>query len=119
MAFTNESATSGPTSWAWDFDNNGTTDSTERSPAYTYAVAGTYSVKLTATNSLGSHALTRANYVTVTTPQPATFVPLAPARLLDTRTGNGLSGASVPTCPVRSSPGRGGVPRECHSAVTR
>jgi PKD repeat protein len=118
VAFTNESTTSGQTTWAWDFDNNGTTDSTERSPSYTYPVAGTYSVKLTATNSLGSHALTRANYVTVTTPQPATFVPLAPARLLDTRTGNGLSGAFSANVPrTFQVTGRGGVPTNA-TAVT-
>jgi hypothetical protein len=49
---------------------------------------------------------------------PTTFVPLTPARLLDTRSGNGLSGAFTANTPrtfqVR---GRGGVP-EAAMAVT-
>ena len=43
----------------------------------------------------------------------ATYVPLAPARLLDTRFGNGLSGRSRRACRARSrSPAGGGVPAD-------
>ena len=111
VAFTNKSATYGSTSWEWDFDNNGTTDSTEASPVFTYPSAGTYSVKLTVTNGLGTNTMTRSNYVTVITPQPSTYVPLNPARVLDTRYANGLSGvfnANVPR--TFQVTGRGGVP---------
>jgi PKD repeat protein len=111
VAFSNESSTWGPTSWAWDFDTNGTTDSTAQSPFYTYPVAGTYSVTLTVTNSLGTDTMTRANYITVTAPQPGTYVPLTPARVLDTRVGTGLSGVFSSGAPrTFAVSGRGGVP---------
>jgi len=111
VAFTNASSTYGPTSWAWDFDNNGTTDSTVQNPFYVYPSAGTYSVTLTATNSLGTHSMTRSNYITVTAPQPGTYVPLTPARLLDTRSGNGLAGMFTSGGPrTFQVSGRGGVP---------
>ncbi|MGH2489003.1 MAG: N-acetylmuramoyl-L-alanine amidase, partial [Candidatus Limnocylindria bacterium] len=111
VAFYNVSSTFGATSWAWDFDMNGTVDSTERNPVWTYATAGTYSVSLTVTNSYGTDTETKTNYVNVTTPPPTTFVPLPPARILDTRVGNGLSGpfsAGVPR--TFQVTGMGGVP---------
>ncbi|MGH2463345.1 MAG: PKD domain-containing protein [Candidatus Limnocylindria bacterium] len=118
VAFANESSTFGPTTWAWDFDNNGTTDSTSPSPVYTYPSAGTYSVTLTVTNSLGTDTMTRTNYISVTTPQPATYLPLEPARLLDTRFGNGLSGPFSANLPrTFQVTGRGGVPANA-TAVT-
>jgi PKD repeat protein len=54
-----------PTSWAWDFDNNGVTDSTVQNPTFIYNAPGTYTVKLTATNTNGSNTKTRTNYITV------------------------------------------------------
>lgn len=59
-----------PTSWAWDFENNGSTDSTVQNPVYTFASAGTYTVKLTATNGAGSHTTTVAAYIVATQPAP-------------------------------------------------
>ena len=67
VAFT-DTSTGQPTSWAWTFGDSGT--STAQSPTHTYAAAGTYSVTLTATNSLGSNTLTKTNYITVAAPQP-------------------------------------------------
>jgi hypothetical protein len=111
VTFINQSATYGATSWAWDFDNNGTTDSTEQNPVHTYASAGTYSVKLTATNAVGTNTITRSSFITVYAPQPGTYVPLTPARLLDTRFGNGLSGQFATGSPRSFQvTGRGGVP---------
>ncbi len=111
VAFVNQTVTYGATSWAWDFDNNGTTDSTERSPTWVYPSAGIYSVKLTATNGLGTNTVTKSNYITVIAPQPGTYVPLSPARLLDTRVGNGLSGPFTMGVPrTWQVSGRGGVP---------
>lgn len=43
-----------PTSWAWDFDNDGVIDSTAQNPTHTYTAIGTYTVRLVATNDLGS-----------------------------------------------------------------
>ncbi len=58
-----------PTSWQWDFDNNGTIDSTARSPVHTYTTTGTYGVKLTITGSGGStRELTKEQYIEVTQP---------------------------------------------------
>lgn len=64
--FTDQSKGS-PTSWAWDFDNNGIVDSTEQNPAHTYA-AGTYTVKLTVANAANSDDETKTNYITVAIP---------------------------------------------------
>ena len=52
-----------PTSWNWDFGDNIT--STEESPTHTYSEAGVYTVSLTVTNSVGSDAITKTNYITV------------------------------------------------------
>jgi len=69
--FTN--ATTGydqPLSYKWDFDNNGTIDSTAQNPSYTYTAQGTYTVKLTVTDFDGStNVLTKVNYITVTANQ--------------------------------------------------
>ena len=111
VGFDNDTVTYGPTTWAWDFDNNGSVDSTERNPSFTYPVAGTYSVSLTATNGLGTNTVTKTGYVSVTASQPSTFFAVTPARLLDTRTGNGLSGAFQARVPrTFQVTGRGGVP---------
>ena len=42
-----------PYTYAWDFDNNGTTDSTLPNPTYTYNNTINYSAKLTVTDSMG------------------------------------------------------------------
>lgn len=39
------------TGWAWDFDNNTTTDNTTQNPTNNYAAAGTYTVNLTVTTN--------------------------------------------------------------------
>jgi PKD repeat protein len=65
VVFTDTSSNS-PTSWAWDFDNNGTTDSTAQNPTNTYA-AGTYSVKLIACNAGGCSTNTQIGSITVIT----------------------------------------------------
>ncbi|MDD2553523.1 MAG: PKD domain-containing protein, partial [Desulfotomaculaceae bacterium] len=64
VSFTDQS-TNSPTSWAWDFDNDGTVESTEQNPSYQYTEAGTYSVKLTVTNAAGSDDETKISYITV------------------------------------------------------
>ncbi|AAM05168.1 DUF2341 domain-containing protein [Methanosarcina acetivorans] len=53
------------TSWSWDFENDGTGDSTGQNPAHTYDEAGTYSVKLTVTNTAGSDSEVKTDYITV------------------------------------------------------
>ena len=59
-------STGDPSSWAWDFNNDGTTDSTLERPEFTYTIPGTYTVKLTATNSAGSDIETKTGCIIVT-----------------------------------------------------
>lgn len=54
-----------PTSWAWDFENNGTTDSTIQNPTRIYSTPGSYSVRLTVTNQDGTNTGTQADYIVV------------------------------------------------------
>lgn len=63
-----DQTTGGPTAWAWDFDNDGTIDSTVQDPVFTYSTPGQYTVTLVASNSVGSDTVTRNNYVTVGAP---------------------------------------------------
>ncbi len=56
------------TGWAWDFDNNAITDSTDRNPTHTYTIAGDYTVKLTVTNTGGSDSKTMVIHAMV--PEP-------------------------------------------------
>ncbi|MCK9331128.1 MAG: DUF3344 domain-containing protein, partial [Candidatus Cloacimonetes bacterium] len=65
VRFTDES-TGTPTAWAWDFENDGSIDSSDQNPAYTYSTAGTYTVNLTVTNAAGSDSEVKAGYITVT-----------------------------------------------------
>jgi len=60
-----DASTGTVSSYFWDFDNDGTVDSTEQNPSYTYASAGTYSVNLTVTNSVGNDSEVKTNYITV------------------------------------------------------
>ncbi|MGB9131926.1 MAG: PGF-pre-PGF domain-containing protein [Methanosarcina sp.] len=58
--------TGNPNSWEWDFDGNGSIDSNERNPVYTYENTGTYTVTLRATNSTyGNGTETKTGYITV------------------------------------------------------
>jgi PKD repeat protein len=49
-----DQSTGSPTSWAWDFGDNGS--STQRNPVHTYTAAGSYTVTLTASNAAGSNS---------------------------------------------------------------
>jgi PKD repeat protein len=66
-----DTSTDAPTSWQWDFTNDGITDSTSQNPSgIEYATPGTYSVKLIATNDNGSDENIRVDYIEVTAPPP-------------------------------------------------
>jgi PKD repeat protein len=61
-------------SWSWNFGDGQT--STEQNPSHVYTAAGTYTVSLTVTNTLGSDTETKNNYITVninTNPPTADF----------------------------------------------
>jgi PKD repeat protein len=53
------------TAYAWDFDNNGIIDSTEKNPSYTYTMPGTYTVNLKVTGPGGSDTEIKTKYITV------------------------------------------------------
>lgn len=65
VTFTDASANE-PTSWRWDFGDGET--STEQSPSHEYALAGEYTVSLTATNDEGSDDVIKQGLITVTPP---------------------------------------------------
>ncbi|MBI2966993.1 MAG: PKD domain-containing protein [Bacteroidetes bacterium] len=56
----------GPTSWSWDFGGGGTpSTSFFQNPFIQFSIIGTYTVTLTATNSLGSDAEIKNTYINV------------------------------------------------------
>jgi PKD repeat protein len=57
-------STGSPTSWAWDFQNDGTVDSMQQNPTFTYS-PGTYTVKLTVTNAGGSDDNVKVGLISV------------------------------------------------------
>ena len=65
VRFTDQSTGTEPITYAWDFDNNGLTDSADQSPVFTYSSIGTYTVKLTVTNGAGIDSTLKTNYITV------------------------------------------------------
>ncbi len=64
----NDASAGAPTSWQWDFNNDGTIDSTSQHPSNLYTTPGVYSVTLTVSNAGGANSLTRTSYITVTAP---------------------------------------------------
>ncbi len=72
--FTDQSTGDGITAWVWDFDNDGTVDSTEQNPVHSYATPGNYTVNLTVANAGGSDSEVKTGYITVGEPLPGTPV---------------------------------------------
>jgi PKD repeat protein len=62
VTFSDES-TFGPTSWAWEFGDGGS--SKEQHPQHTYYTPGTFAVTLTVSNTVGTDTLTLPSYITV------------------------------------------------------
>lgn len=54
-----DTSTGNPTSWSWDFQNDGSPDSSSQFPQFSYPAAGDYPVKLTVTNAGGSSSTVR------------------------------------------------------------
>jgi PKD repeat protein len=55
-----------PTSWNWTFGDDSTDNLTTRNPVHTYTNPGTYSVSLSATNTVGLNITTKTGYINVT-----------------------------------------------------
>ncbi len=97
--------------YAWDFDADGTVDSTEANPTHTYTAAGTYAARLTVTDESGATATDTVNVnagntrpvVTIEIPengQVADFGDTIPYRISvadaeDGSTGSGIDCANV------------------------
>jgi|GEM_PF-5130156 FOG: PKD repeat len=99
IQFTDTSSNS-PTAWTWDFDNNGTVDSTVKNPTFTFSGAGDFTVKHTASNSGGnSTPVTQTVHVNAPGPPVANFSSAAAASppltvtFTDTSTGGPTSWA--------------------------
>jgi vibriolysin len=57
--------TENPTSWSWTFQGGTPASSTAQNPVVSWSAAGTYTVTLTATNSVGSDTETKTGYISV------------------------------------------------------
>lgn len=66
VQFTDASAGE-PTSWQWDFDDDGTVDATTQNPTYTFTTPGVYSVRLVAANANANGTITRTDLITAVT----------------------------------------------------
>jgi PKD repeat protein len=68
-----------PTAWRWFFGDG--TNSTQQHPQHTYALPGTYAVRLRACNPTGCDSITKINYIVVRAdaPLPATCQPATSA----------------------------------------
>ncbi len=89
--FTDQS-TNSPSSWAWDFDNDGSTDSTSQNPSHQFSSVGIYTVKLTATNGEGSDDEIKVDYITVTEAPTDPEISLNKANI----NANGVLGQDAP-----------------------
>jgi PKD repeat protein len=86
-----DTSTDGPEQWEWDFQNDGTIDSTARNPQFTYSTPGAYTVRLVARNGFGTDEEVKIGYVNVGAvpppPPPSnqvqSFSTLADARVLE------------------------------------
>ena len=95
-----DTSTNSPTAWTWDFDNNGTVDSTAKNPTHNFPGAGDFTVKHTAANSGGtSPVLSQSVHVDAPGPAAAAFTYAAAAspphaiNFTDTSTGGATSWA--------------------------
>ena len=68
-----DQSSSNTTSWEWDFPGGNPTSSTDQNPTVTYDNVGTYTITLTASNSLGGNTVTQTNYINVITIPTAGF----------------------------------------------
>lgn len=67
IAFRDQSLNA-PTAWRWTFGDG--TSSTQQSPQHTYALPGTYAVRLRTCNASGCDSLTKINYILVRADAP-------------------------------------------------
>jgi len=63
--FSTATSTTNIISWEWDFDNDGTIDSYDPDPTWTYNTEQSYTVKLTVDDGNEQHTRTLTDYITV------------------------------------------------------
>jgi PKD repeat protein len=83
-----DTSTGDPTEWAWDVNNDGVTDYTIQNPQHVYMSPGSYTVKLTVTNSAGSNTIIKTNYITVTSSSSVYNIYLSADKSGSLQTGN-------------------------------
>ncbi|MBN1889657.1 MAG: DUF4091 domain-containing protein [Thermoflexales bacterium] len=89
-----DASTNGPSGWEWDFDDDGSVDSTEQNPSHTYNQARVYSVRLRVSNAGGSDELRKEDLITVRLPA------VADLGVSQVVTGSGLLTATLGWTPV-------------------
>ncbi|MCQ1539321.1 PKD domain-containing protein, partial [Methanocalculus taiwanensis] len=69
-----------PTSWKWEYSTGSTWTqfSTSKSPSYQFSSAGTYSIRLTASNAGGGNTIAKSGYITVKPPAPVAAFTASP-----------------------------------------
>jgi len=67
-------STYNPTEWEWTFEGGTPANSPLQNPSVTYSTAGTYTITLTATNSIGSDTETKTGYIMVNDAPVADFI---------------------------------------------
>lgn len=83
-------------SWAWDFDNDGSVDSTLQHPSYMYSNPGNYTVRLTVSGPCGSRTEIKQEYLIFTskgcradfTAEPTKVDGVAPIQFSDKSEGD-------------------------------
>ena len=58
-------STGNPTNWEWDFENDGTIDSYDQNPVWTYEESGLFTVSLTVSDGTTSDTETKTDYIDV------------------------------------------------------
>jgi len=71
-------STGNPTSWEWDFENDGTIDCYEQNPEWTYNEIGIYSVSLTISDGTNEDTELKEDYITVIEAQAPILVSATP-----------------------------------------
>jgi len=69
-------STGNPTSWEWDFQNDGTIDSYEQNPQWTYYERGSYTVALTVSDGTNEDTETKEDYISLLNSPPYIQNPL-------------------------------------------
>lgn len=73
VRFTDQSTGTKPFTYKWDFNNDGSVDSTDKNPECTYTTEGTYTIRLTVTNSAGSDDEIKTGFIVVKNGPVAAF----------------------------------------------